>query len=64
MGTTVTDRISSAKIYLEPDIYTLAQQEAKKEDVTLSHWVRKLMIAELLKREVLTPDIVLKIATG
>jgi hypothetical protein len=64
MATTVTDRISSAKVYLEPDIYTLAQQQAKKEDETLSNWIRKLILAELLKREVLTPDVILKIATG
>lgn len=64
MPTTVTDRISSAKVYLEPDVYTLAQQEAEKSDETLSGWVRKLILAKLLEKGVLTPELILKIATG
>lgn len=62
MATTVTDRISSAKVYLEPDVYTLAQKEAEKADETLSGWIRKLILSKLLEKGVLTPDLILKIA--
>ena len=64
MSTTVTDRISSAKVYLEPDLYLLAQKEAKKLDVTLSAWIRKLILAKLLENGVVDQELILKIATG
>lgn len=64
MPTTVTDRISSAKVYLEPDIYLLAQKEAEKVDQTLSGWIRKLILAKLLEKGVLSQELILKIATG
>ena len=64
MPTTVTDRISSAKVYLEPDLYDLVHQEAKKKDETMSSWIRKLILAELLSRGVVSQELILKIATG
>lgn len=64
MPTTVTDRISGAKAYLEPDLYYIVMEEAKKEDITVSNWMRKLIIKELLERKVLPQEIIMKIAVG
>ena len=62
--TTITDRISSAKVYLEPDLYYIAQRVADKDDETLSSWIRKLILRELLSRNEVSPDLIMKLAVG
>lgn len=60
---TVKGRIGRAACYLEPEVYVRAQAVADKEGDSLSSWVRKLILTDLVNKGQLTQEQLLKLAT-
>jgi hypothetical protein len=64
MAASTTDKIFHAKVYLEPDLYTIVQRVADKDRESLSPWLRKLILKELIARGEVPQDILIKLASG
>lgn len=58
---TVNDRIASGRVYIEPDLYTIAQRVAEGERKTFSTWARALIVKELVRKGELPPDLMVKL---
>ena len=59
-----SDKISHVKSYLEPDLFYLVQRMAERDRETLSSWLRKLIIKELMSRNEISQDLLLRLAAG
>lgn len=59
-----SDKISHAKTYMEPDLYIIVQRMAERERETVSSWLRKLIIKELMQRGEISQDLLLRLAAG
>lgn len=64
MAVTVSDRISHAKVYMEPAIATIAARVAEKEAGSMSSWLRKLVLQELIAKNEIPQDLLVKLALG
>lgn len=64
MTLSTSDKISHVKSYMEPDLFSIVQRLAERERETLSSWLRKLIIKELLTRGELSNDLLLRLAAG
>lgn len=62
--TTAEGRIARAALYIEPDLYTLMQREAEASGDTISNWMRKLVMADLMGKNRISQDLLLKLASG
>lgn len=57
-------RISRLASYIEPDLQLLVQREAEQSGDTISNWMRKLILEDLMKKGKITPELMLKLASG
>ena len=64
MTLSTSDKISHVKAYMEPDLFSIVQKMAERDRETLSSWLRKLIIKELMQRGELSTDLLLRLAAG
>lgn len=64
MTLSTSDKISHVKAYMEPDLFSIVQKNAERDRETLSSWLRKLIIKELMARGEITQDLLLRLAAG
>jgi len=49
---------------MEPDLFSIVQRLAERDRETLSSWLRKLIIKELMARGEISNDLLLRLAAG
>jgi len=64
MAVSTSDKIFHAKVYLEPDLYTIVQKVADKDKESLSPWLRKLILKELIARGEIPQEVLIRLASG
>jgi len=64
VSSATNDKIFHAKVYLEPDLYGIVQRVADKDKESLSPWLRKLILKELISRGEVPQEILIKLASG
>jgi len=64
MTLSTADKISHVKAYMEPDLYAIVERLSKKDRETLSGWLRKLIIKELMERGEIDQNLLLRLAAG
>jgi hypothetical protein len=60
----IEGRIARAAAYLEPEVYVIVQELAVAENKTFSAWLRQLIIKELVDRDKLPKDLMVKLLMG
>ena len=53
-----------AATYLEIEVYALAQQSARAADISLSKWLRKLVLQKLAEESRISPRMLLELAAA
>lgn len=68
MTTVTTDigegRIARAAAYVEPEVYVIMQELAIADGKTFSAWLRGLIIKELIARNKLPQELMVKLVLG
>lgn len=59
---TIDDRLQRAVTYLEPALFDVASKEVGST-LSVSSWLRKLVIEELRRRDKLSLDLLVKLAS-
>lgn len=57
-------RQTPVTVYIEPSLWILAQKVLNERDITASSYIRNLVIEDLRKRGILTPDLLAGLLTG
>lgn len=57
-------RAARAAAYVEPELYVLIQEVADAEGLSFSAWLRQLIIKDLVTRNKMSPDLLMKLAMG
>lgn len=56
-------RIAQARINIEPMLHNAVERAAKKENLTMSTFVRNLLLREMLKRGEITSEQLIELAS-
>lgn len=63
MPVTIDDKIAQGRTYLEPAVYAIVQRVAAEENVSVSKWLRKIVIRKLFEQGRITQDQLLELAS-